>query len=80
MLPTGGFFVYADSSRFSRDSQRFCKEMLEGCGVAITPGLDFGSHRAADHVRFAYTIDEARIAEGVTRLASWLAARGQMPG
>ncbi len=80
VLPTGGFFVYADSSRFSRDSQRFCKEMLEGCGVAITPGLDFGSHRAADHVRFAYTIDEARIAEGVTRLASWLAARGQKPG
>ncbi len=75
VLPSGGFFVYADSSRFSADSQRFCKEVLEGCGVAITPGLDFGRHRAADHVRFAYTIDEARIAEGVARLASWLAVR-----
>jgi aspartate/methionine/tyrosine aminotransferase len=46
--------------------------VLDGCGVAITPGIDFGVHRAAEHVRFAYTVDDARIAEGIARLSRWL--------
>jgi aspartate/methionine/tyrosine aminotransferase len=39
--------------------------------VAITPGLDFGSHRAARHVRFSYanTLDNLR--EGVSRLRGY---------
>jgi aspartate/methionine/tyrosine aminotransferase len=75
VMPGGGFFVYADSSRFSHDSQRFCRDVLEGAGVAITPGLDFGSHRASDHVRFAYTIEMAKLEEGVARLGRYLRAR-----
>ena len=46
-MPDGGFFVYADVSRFSDDSERFCRDVLEGAGVAVTPGIDFGRHRAA---------------------------------
>ena len=72
VMPTGGFFVYADCSKFSRDSQQFCRDMLEGAGVAITPGLDFGHHRAAEHVRFAYTIAQEKLEEGVARLARFL--------
>ncbi len=75
LLPTGGFFVYADTSALALDSQVFCNEVLEGAGVAITPGLDFGQHRAKDHVRFAYTIDGAKINEGLARLARHLGRR-----
>jgi aspartate/methionine/tyrosine aminotransferase len=75
VMPGGGFFVYADSSRFSHDSQRFCREVLEGAGVAITPGLDFGTHRASDHVRFAYTIEMAKLEDGVARLRRFLRDR-----
>ena len=46
--------------------------MLEHAGVAITPGLDFGAHRADRHVRFAYTIDQAKLEDGVARLARFL--------
>lgn len=73
VLPTGGFFVYADCSRFSDDSEAFCREVLEGAAVALTPGIDFGIHRAHEHVRFAYTIDERKLEEGVARLARFLA-------
>jgi aspartate/methionine/tyrosine aminotransferase len=73
VLPDGGFFVYADSSRFSDDSEAFCRAMLEGAGVAATPGVDFGVHRAREHVRFAYTIDEEKLEDGVERLARFLA-------
>jgi len=72
VLPTGGFFVYADCSPFGLDSERFCREALAHTGVAFTPGIDFGSHRASDHVRFAYTIAIDRLREGVSRLAAWL--------
>ncbi len=72
IMPEGGFFVYADCSAFGMDSERFCVEALEATGVAFTPGLDFGRHRADAHVRFAYTIGEDKLREGVRRLAQWL--------
>jgi len=75
VMPTGGFFVYADSSRFDADSRRFCADVLEGAGVAITPGIDFGTHRAEAHVRFAYTIEMAKLEDGVGRLARFLEKR-----
>lgn len=75
VMPTGGFFVYADSSRFDADSRRFCRDVLEGAGVALTPGIDFGTHRAAAHVRFAYTIEMAKLEDGVGRLARYLEKR-----
>jgi aspartate/methionine/tyrosine aminotransferase len=76
VTPTGGFFVYADCSPFGMDSERFCVEALAATGVAFTPGVDFGRHRAADHVRFAYTIAQDKLREGVRRLAAWLPTLG----
>jgi aspartate/methionine/tyrosine aminotransferase len=72
VMPTGGFFVYADCSAFTDDSMRFCREVLDQSGVAFTPGVDFGRHRAAQHVRFAYTIDRSKLEDGVARLAQCL--------
>ncbi len=72
VTPTGGFFVYADCSAFGMDSERFCVEALAATGVAFTPGIDFGRHRADAHVRFAYTIAQEKLREGVRRLAAWL--------
>jgi len=72
VMPTGGFFVYADTSRLAADSRAFCRDVLERAGVAITPGIDFGTHRASEHVRFAYTIARAKIEDGIARLADYL--------
>jgi aspartate/methionine/tyrosine aminotransferase len=70
--PSGGFFVYADCSRFDDDSERFCRRVLDGAGVAFTPGIDFGTWQAERHVRLAYTIDMAKLEEGVARLDRFL--------
>ena len=75
VTPTGGFFVYADSSRFGADSQVFCRALLEEVGVAITPGLDFGHHRAESHVRLAYTIGMAKLEDGIERIRRFVGAR-----
>lgn len=70
--PQGAFYIYANSARFSDDSFVFCRRLLDEAGVAITPGKDFGTHAAAEHVRFAYTSDMESLAEGVKRLKEYL--------
>lgn len=70
--PEGAFYLYADISAFGGDSQAFCRHFLEREFVAFTPGLDFGSYRAAQHVRFAYTQSVPRLEEAVQRIARGL--------
>ena len=70
--PRGAFYLYADASAFTDDSFAFAERVLEQAGVAITPGIDFGRHRAAEHVRFAYTTSLERLAEGMERLRAFL--------
>ncbi|MDQ5918317.1 MAG: hypothetical protein QG660_1429 [Pseudomonadota bacterium] len=72
--PQGAFYVYADCSALTNDSDRFARDLLESTGVAITPGLDFGSHAPRQHLRFAYTTDVARLAEAVERIRRFLAS------
>jgi aspartate/methionine/tyrosine aminotransferase len=73
--PEGAFYIYANCERFTDDSYRFCQDALDQAGVAIAPGLDFGSHRAAAHVRFSYPKPIPVLAEGVARLEAWLKER-----
>lgn len=70
--PDGAFYIYADASRFTTDSQQFCLKLLEEHSVAITPGLDFGHHRANEHLRFSYTTGMDRLELAVERLAKVL--------
>lgn len=70
--PGGALYLYAGIEAFSSDSRRFCLELLEQQGVALTPGLDFGHYRAEQYVRFAYTTGMERLEEAVGRLQRWL--------
>ena len=72
VTPQGAFYLYANSRALDRDSYALCNRMLQEAGVAATPGLDFGRHRAAEHVRFAYTTNLDRLREGVERLEDFL--------
>jgi aspartate/methionine/tyrosine aminotransferase len=70
--PEGAFYVYADISAFDADARRFAHRLLHDAGVAVTPGLDFGTHRADRHVRFSYTTSLDQIEEGLTRMQAYL--------
>ena len=58
--------------RFAGDSEQFCRDVLQAVGVAITPGIDFGAHRAKQHVRIAYTIHQRKLEDGIERLRAFL--------
>jgi len=66
--PEGAFYLYCDVSAFTDDAQTFCAHFLETQHVAFTPGLDFGHHRASQHVRLAYTQQVSRLEEAVARI------------
>lgn len=72
VTPAGAFYLYADCSAFTNDSERFASELLEQTGVAITPGRDFGQYRPEYHVRFSYANTRAQLEEGVRRIAAFL--------
>ena len=74
VTPDGAFYIYAGCERFTRDSHAFALSVLEEAGVAITPGLDFGSNHPERYVRFAYTRAMADLEEGVVRLRRFLRA------
>jgi len=69
--PEGAFYIYADCSALSDDSLDLSRQLLEQAGVAVTPGIDFGHHRADRHLRFAYTTSLERLREGVARMADF---------
>ncbi|WP_036283574.1 aminotransferase class I/II-fold pyridoxal phosphate-dependent enzyme [Methylocystis sp. ATCC 49242] len=75
--PDGAFYIYADVSRFTRESMDFCRRMLAEAGVAATPGPDFDPGRGATTLRLSYAGAPSQVAEGVARLEDWL--RDQAP-
>ena len=68
--PHGAFYVYADCGR---DARGFARELLEKEAVAATPGVDFGAHRTANFVRFAYTRSMDDLEEAARRIARFCA-------
>ncbi len=73
--PDGAFYIYAGIERFGMDSMLFVERALAEARVAITPGYDFGSFRAASHVRFSYADRLENLVEGCDRLERWLQGR-----
>ena len=65
--PRAGFFAFIDISATGMDSNMFCSRLIEETGVATTPGLAFGNNWD-DHIRLSYAVDDAILAEGLTRL------------
>ena len=67
--PQGAFYIYADISRVSENSEQLARRLIEEAGVATTPGLDFGEHHPRRFLRIAYTTHEARLREALERIA-----------
>jgi aspartate/methionine/tyrosine aminotransferase len=74
VTPQGAFYLYADCSRLSSDSQLLASQLLNQAGIATTPGIDFGAYHPARHIRFAYTQPQPRLAEAMTRLDHFMRA------
>lgn len=67
----GAFYLYADVSRMTNDSQDFCRRMLAETGVAATPGVDFDPERGNRYVRFSIAGSGEEMERAARLLIDW---------
>jgi len=63
--PDGAFYLFVNIQKVTDDSMEFCKKLLEEKGIALVPGVGFGSE---GYFRFSFATDEASIKEGIQRI------------
>ena len=71
----GAFYIYADVSDMTDDSEALAKQILEETGIACTPGIDFDTARGRRFLRFSFAGSEETIAEAARRLIAWRAGK-----
>ena len=67
--PDGAFYVFVNIQKVTNDSMKFCADLLEQKGVALVPGLAFGTE---GYVRFSYATDLVTIQEGIKRIKEFV--------
>jgi len=73
LAPTdGAFYVYADLSHLTNDSQALCRTWLEELGVAVTSGVDFDPIRGDRFVRLSFCGATEDIIEATRRIVDWV--------
>lgn len=65
----GAFYAYADVSHLTDDSLSFTHALIDDCGVAIAPGVDFDTVAGSRFVRFSFAGSAWQVEEGLARLA-----------
>ena len=67
--PDGAFYLFVNISEIEKDSLKFSKNLLEETGVAIVPGVGFGTD---GHFRFSFATDIDSIREGISRIKNFI--------
>jgi aspartate/methionine/tyrosine aminotransferase len=73
VMPDGAFYVYADCSAFSDDAGQLSIDILHRTGVALVPGLDFGTHAARQYLRISYVTSMENLQQAIAQLRTFLA-------
>jgi len=72
LKPQGAFYLFVNIKDITNDSITFCKELLESSGVAVVPGIGFGSE---GYFRFSFATDITTIREGVRRIEKFIKSK-----
>ncbi|MEZ7934300.1 MAG: pyridoxal phosphate-dependent aminotransferase [Sulfurospirillum sp.] len=69
MKPEGAFYLYVNIKAVEEDSMKFCSKLLEETGVAVVPGLGFGSD---GYFRLSFATDDKTIKDGIERIRTFV--------
>jgi aspartate aminotransferase len=72
LKPQGAFYLFVNIKDISNDSIEFCKELLQATGVAVVPGIGFGSE---GYFRFSFATDITTIREGIRRIEKFVKSK-----
>lgn len=68
-LPKASFYIWARIPD-GYTSVVFTAELLDKCGVAVTPGVGYGS-AGEGYIRLSLTLPDDRLDEGIKRILAW---------
>ncbi|WP_151526386.1 aminotransferase class I/II-fold pyridoxal phosphate-dependent enzyme [Serinicoccus kebangsaanensis] len=68
--PDGAFYAWCDIGHLTEDSVRWCRDLLDDCGVALTPGVDFDTVEGHRKVRLSFAGSTAEVEEALDRMAA----------
>jgi aspartate aminotransferase len=71
LAPAGAFYLFVNIKAVSNDSLEFCKRLLEEKGIAVVPGVGFGSE---GYFRFSFATDIESIRKGIARIGEFVAS------
>lgn len=70
--PVGSFYLLADLSGLTKDTEKFAMDLLDQQQVVVIPGSDFGP--SAQHcIRLAGTVGMAKLSEAMDRIEKFIA-------
>lgn len=72
LKPQGAFYLFVNIKDISDNSIEFCKELLQATGVAVVPGIGFGSE---GYFRFSFATDITTIREGIRRIEKFIKSK-----
>ncbi|WP_024791631.1 pyridoxal phosphate-dependent aminotransferase [Lebetimonas sp. JS032] len=67
--PQGAFYIFVNHKKIVNDSMNFALDLLEEKGVAVVPGLGFGSE---GYFRFSFATDFETINKGIKRIEEFV--------
>ncbi len=69
LAPKGAFYLFVNIKDVSGDSMKFSQDLLREYGVAVVPGIGFGSE---GYFRFSFATDLVTIREGIRRIEKFV--------
>ncbi len=69
LKPQGAFYLFVNIKDVSDNSIEFCKELLKETGVAVVPGVGFGSE---GYFRFSFATNMTTIQDGIRRIKKFV--------
>lgn len=70
----GAFYLYADISDITDNSEKWAKDLLEAEGVAVTPGTDFDLERGHQTIRMSFAGSTKDVKEATIRIQRFVNA------
>ena len=69
LKPKGAFYLFVNIKDVSNNSIQFCKDLLQDYGIAVVPGIGFGSE---GYFRFSFATNMVTIKEGIRRVEKFV--------
>ncbi len=69
LKPKGAFYLFVNIKDVSNNSMKFSQDLLKNYGVAVVPGIGFGSE---GYFRFSFATNIVTIREGIRRIEKFV--------